>query len=411
MKEDNAIVIKNLSKVYLKKENLGRISFWQKVFKTNKSSHFFALKDINLEIKQGEIIGIIGPNGAGKSTLLKILAEVTPPSTGEIEIYGKLASILEIGIGFQPELSGYENIFLVGQLYGLRKKEIAKKIDKIVELFGFPDFINTEVKHYSSGMYMRLAFSIIINIEADIYLFDEVLNVGDAAFQWQALSEIKKLKEKGKTVLIVTHVPKTILNLCDRMLLLKKFKQISFDYPNNVILEYQRIIQKQDKKLTYSSIFKKHDILKLKSNQSFDADILFFRISNKGFSNSDKIFYDKPIEILIKIKSNIKQKIIFALMISDFNGTLINTQKIFLVNKSKNTSEEITIIFKPFTFSNSQYGFEAAFLDENNQILCIYRNLMTIDLFHSENKNNDFLGIIGINTKIIRKISPPNADM
>jgi ABC-type polysaccharide/polyol phosphate transport system ATPase subunit len=273
---DNAIVIKNLSKVFLKKEGLDRISFWQKIFKTNKSSNFFALKDINLEIKQGEIIGIIGPNGAGKSTLLKILAEVTPPSKGEVEIYGKLASILEIGIGFQPELSGYENIFLVGQLYGLRKKEIAKKIEKIIELFGFPNFINTEVKYYSSGMYMRLAFSIIINIEADIYLFDEILNVGDAAFQWQALAEIKKLKEKGKTVLIVTHVPKTIHNLCDRMLLLIKSEQISFDHPNDVIIEYQRIIQKQNKKLAYFLELEKHDILKFKSNPSFDTDILFF---------------------------------------------------------------------------------------------------------------------------------------
>ncbi len=405
MREDNAIVIKNLSKAYFKKEGLDRIYFWRKVFKTNKSSNFFALKDINLEIKRGEIIGIIGPNGAGKSTLLKILAEVTTPSTGEIEIYGKLASILEIGIGFQPELSGYDNIFLVGQLYGLRKKEISKKIDKIIELFGFPDFIHTEVKHYSSGMYMRLAFSIIINIEADIYLFDEVLNVGDAPFQWKALSEIKKLKEKGKTVLIVTHVPKTIHNICDKMLLLIKSKQISFDHPNDVIIEYQRIIQKQDKKLTYCSELKKTDILKLKSNPTFDSDILFFRISNKGFSMSDKIFYDKPIEISIKIKSNTEQKIVFALMISDFNGNLLNTQKTFLVNESKNTSEEITINFKPFTFSNSQYGFEAAFLDENNHILCNYRNLLTIEFFHSENKTDDFRGIIGIDTEIIKKSS------
>ncbi|HUM33079.1 MAG TPA: ABC transporter ATP-binding protein [Bacteroidales bacterium] len=403
MRGDNAIVIKNLSKVFLKKEGLDRISFWQKIFKTNKSSNFFALKDINLEIKQGEIIGIIGPNGAGKSTLLKILAEVTPPSKGEVEIYGKLASILEIGIGFQPELSGYENIFLVGQLYGLRKKEIAKKIEKIIELFGFPNFINTEVKYYSSGMYMRLAFSIIINIEADIYLFDEILNVGDAAFQWQALAEIKKLKEKGKTVLIVTHVPKTIHNLCDRMLLLIKSEQISFDHPNDVIIEYQRIIQKQNKKLAYFLELEKHDILKFKSNPSFDTDILFFRISNKGFSNSDKIFYDKPIEILIKIKSNIKQKIIFALMISDFNGNLLNTQKISLGNESESTGEEITIIFKPFTFSNSQYGFEAAFLDENNHILCNYRNLLTIEFFHSENKTDNFTGIIRIDTEIIKK--------
>ncbi|HOK38719.1 MAG TPA: ABC transporter ATP-binding protein [Bacteroidales bacterium] len=392
-----------MSKVFLKKEGLDRISFWQKIFKTNKSSNFFALKDINLEIKQGEIIGIIGPNGAGKSTLLKILAEVTPPSKGEVEIYGKLASILEIGIGFQPELSGYENIFLVGQLYGLRKKEIAKKIEKIIELFGFPNFINTEVKYYSSGMYMRLAFSIIINIEADIYLFDEILNVGDAAFQWQALAEIKKLKEKGKTVLIVTHVPKTIHNLCDRMLLLIKSEQISFDHPNDVIIEYQRIIQKQNKKLAYFLELEKHDILKFKSNPSFDTDILFFRISNKGFSNSDKIFYDKPIEILIKIKSNIKQKIIFALMISDFNGNLLNTQKISLGNESESTGEEITIIFKPFTFSNSQYGFEAAFLDENNHILCNYRNLLTIEFFHSENKTDNFTGIIRIDTEIIKK--------
>ena len=159
MTPETAISIKNLSKEYYRTEKSGHFSS-----KPNKASGFLAVNNISIDIRKGEVICITGHNGSGKSTLLKMIAEVTLPTSGEIEINGKVASILEIGIGFQPEISGYENIFLSGAMYGLKKSEIESKIDRIIEMFGFPDFINTPVKYYSSGMYMRLAFSIIVNI-------------------------------------------------------------------------------------------------------------------------------------------------------------------------------------------------------------------------------------------------------
>ena len=148
IQHEKAIVIKDLNKKYYKKKQSSS-NLFKNIKSNNNAESFFALKNINLEINKGEIIGIIGPNGAGKSTLLKILAEVTPPTSGKIEINGKIASILEIGIGFQPDLSGYENIFLSGRLYGLSKKQIKSKLEQIIEMFGFADFINTPVKYYS----------------------------------------------------------------------------------------------------------------------------------------------------------------------------------------------------------------------------------------------------------------------
>lgn len=382
MRGDNAIVIKNLSKVFLKKEGLDRISFWQKIFKTNKSSNFFALKDINLEIKQGEIIGIIGPNGAGKSTLLKILAEVTPPSKGEVEIYGKLASILEIGIGFQPELSGYENIFLVGQLYGLRKKEIAKKIEKIIELFGFPNFINTEVKYYSSGMYMRLAFSIIINIEADIYLFDEILNVGDAAFQWQALAEIKKLKEKGKTVLIVTHVPANILSITDKFVLLNKGILKSFNSPDKTILEYSNLNKNKsdiinEKEFTFDENYLKR---KKNINDTFNLNIIELIIYNEFNYDNKKILNNYPIVFSIKIKKNYNKKMNVNILFKDISETVFANIKIPLTIYNEKELVNLKIEIPENTFTPNNYLIDILVLNEKLEILTGYQNLFLLEV-------------------------------
>ena len=185
------------------------------------SDYVYALKDISFEVKQGEVLGIIGRNGAGKSTLLKILSRVTTPTTGEIKAKGRIASLLEVGTGFHPELSGRDNIFLNGAILGMRKAEIAAKFDEIVEFSGCERYIDTPVKRYSSGMYVRLAFAVAAHLEPEILIVDEVLAVGDAEFQKKCLGKMKDVAGHGRTILFVSHNMAAVNNLCTKAIMLE----------------------------------------------------------------------------------------------------------------------------------------------------------------------------------------------
>lgn len=185
-----------------------------------ENSTFWALKDISFEVQPGEVIGIIGRNGAGKSTLLKVLSRITSPTTGEIKLAGRLASLLEVGTGFHPELTGRENIFLNGAILGMRRNEVEQKFDEIVAFSGIEQFIDTPVKRYSSGMYVRLAFAVAAHLESDIMVIDEVLAVGDAEFQKRCLGKMKDVSSSGRTVLFVSHNLSSIRKLCSSGLLL-----------------------------------------------------------------------------------------------------------------------------------------------------------------------------------------------
>jgi len=184
--------------------------------------HFWALRDINLEVKQGEILGIIGKNGAGKSTLLKILSRVTAPTKGNIKVKGRIASLLEVGTGFHAELTGRENIFMNGAILGMSKAEIKSKLDEIIDFSGVEDFIDTPVKRYSSGMYVRLAFAVAAHLDPEILVIDEVLAVGDASFQKKCLGKMKDISGEGRTVLFVSHNMAAISTLCSKAVLLEE---------------------------------------------------------------------------------------------------------------------------------------------------------------------------------------------
>lgn len=194
----------------------------KKVLGLSTDEEFWALKNINFTVEKGEAIGIIGPNGAGKSTLLKILSKITPPTEGSIVMKGKAASLLEVGTGFHPELTGRENIFLNGAILGMTRKEMREKFDAIVEFSGVEKFLDTPVKHYSSGMYVRLAFSVAAHLDPDILIVDEVLAVGDAEFQKKCLGKMDEVtKKEGRTVLFVSHNLSAVRNLCKRTILLE----------------------------------------------------------------------------------------------------------------------------------------------------------------------------------------------
>ena len=208
--------------------------------KVAESKEFWALKDINFEIEKGEAVGIIGRNGAGKSTLLKILSRITEPTTGRFEINGRVSSLLEVGTGFHPELSGRENIYLNGTILGMKRKEIKAKFDEIVAFSGVEKFIDTPVKHYSSGMKVRLAFSVAAHLEPEILIIDEVLAVGDAEFQKKCLGKMDEVsRNEGRTVIFVSHNMDAVEVLCSNAILLNDGQIEDFNRTSFIIEKYQ----------------------------------------------------------------------------------------------------------------------------------------------------------------------------
>ena len=214
---DNAIIVQDVYKnfdVFYDKTNTikDKVLFWNKSKKEVRE----ILKGIDLEIKKGEVVGLIGVNGSGKSTLLKLMTKIIYPTKGKITTNGKLTSLLELGAGFHPDFSGRENIYFNAAIFGLSRKEIDARLNDIIEFSELGDFIDNPVRTYSSGMYMRLAFSIAINVDADILLVDEILSVGDQHFQERCFQKIEDLKNQGKTIVIVTHSMDTVTRFCTR---------------------------------------------------------------------------------------------------------------------------------------------------------------------------------------------------
>lgn len=258
----------------------------------------WSLKDINLEIEQGKAFGIIGLNGAGKSTLLKILSQVTTPTKGVVKMKGKMASLLEVGTGFHPELSGRENIYINGAILGMRKSEIDRKFDEIVDFSGVERYIDTPVKRYSSGMYVRLAFAVAAHLESDILILDEVLAVGDAEFQKKCLGKMGELNKVGnKTVLFVSHNIAAISNLCSDGILLEKGRVVETGIIDDVIKKYD------EKNIFHLDSFETEvvrKIEKLKSTYFSSAVIL-----NSEFAQTTSFKYGETIILNLSIHNNL----------------------------------------------------------------------------------------------------------
>lgn len=205
----------------------------------SETDYVWALRDVGFEVRQGEVLGIIGRNGAGKSTLLKLLSRVTAPTSGNIKVKGRMASLLEVGTGFHPELTGRENIYLNGAIFGMRRQEISRKLDEIVDFSGCAAYMDTPVKRYSSGMYVRLAFAVAAHLDPQILIVDEVLAVGDMAFQTKCLNKMETTAKEGKTILMVSHNMASVLSLCSRAILLQDGQLASVGTPYQVLEKYQ----------------------------------------------------------------------------------------------------------------------------------------------------------------------------
>jgi lipopolysaccharide transport system ATP-binding protein len=260
------------------------------------SDYIWALRDINFEVQQGDVLGIIGKNGAGKSTLLKILSKVTAPTTGSITYKGRIASLLEVGTGFHPELTGRENIYVNGSILGMRKNEIGRKFDEIVDFSGCERYIDTPVKRYSSGMTVRLGFAVAAFLEPEILVVDEVLAVGDAEFQKKAIGKMQDVSHKeGRTVLFVSHNLASVQSLCTNGILLNNGELVAIDNVSRIIDLYSRANESQ--KTTFISWNEKD------RPQSDFIKLFSIELRNKGKKKEDSILINLPIELEINFET------------------------------------------------------------------------------------------------------------
>ncbi len=259
----------------------------------NNPKEFWALKDISFDVQQGEVVGIIGANGAGKSTLLKILSEITEPTEGEIRIRGRVASLLEVGTGFHPELSGRENVYMNGAILGMTKAEIDAKFDKIVAFSGVEKFIDTPTKRYSSGMQVRLAFAVAAHLEPEILVVDEVLAVGDIAFQKKCLGKMEEVARGGRTVLFVSHNIGAIRSLCDRAIWLDNGQIVKNGATDEVVGDYEENQLKHFDESSYI-VERKHEDVKNKNFYISRVEIL----DEKG-ENTNLFRYNEKLTLVL----------------------------------------------------------------------------------------------------------------
>jgi lipopolysaccharide transport system ATP-binding protein len=309
---------------------------------------FWALKDVSFEIKQGDRVGIIGRNGAGKSTLLKILSRITEPTKGQIKLRGRVASLLEVGTGFHPELTGRENISLNGAILGMSKEEIRRKFDEIVAFAEVEKFLDTPVKRYSSGMYVRLAFSVAAHLEPEILIVDEVLAVGDAQFQKKCLGKMEEVGKDGRTVLFVSHNMSTIESLCNTALLLKQGQIEEYDNVNKIIQSYvksqKELLKTNEKgrlKISRELYIEKTEI---QPNIIRSGDPLSLNIC---FSSSEDILIQHLVVLILNQMGT-------RVGVLDLRKTDLNA---FMVNKDSICSIEVKIDKIPLIEGEYEIGF------------------------------------------------------
>lgn len=320
--------------------------------KKGSSDYVWALKDVSFEVQQGEVLGIIGRNGAGKSTLLKILSRTTAPTTGTIKAKGRIASLLEVGTGFHPELSGRENIFLNGAILGMRKKEIERKFDEIIDFAGVERYIDTPVKRYSSGMYVRLAFAVAAHLESEILIVDEVLAVGDAEFQKKCLGKMKDVSSgEGRTVLFVSHNMAAMSKLCTKGIFLNNGIKEKDSSIIDCINAYSRVAEYGNENI-YQSL-------------SQDKSIFIKEVTLNKIENIDKpvnlFYHDEVISVKIKFVSHVKdiKTMTLGIALLDQNKEKLFTNHFEITNSLMN--EAIAVCEIPRDILNQGYfSFDVA---------------------------------------------------
>ena len=358
-----------------------------------ESDIVWSLKDVNFDVEQGDAVGIIGRNGAGKSTLLKILSRVTSPTSGSIKVKGRIASLLEVGTGFHPELSGRENIYLNGAILGMRKAEIKRKFDEIVDFAGVDRYIDTPVKRYSSGMYVRLAFAVAAHLESEILIVDEVLAVGDAEFQKKCLGKMGDIsKGEGRTVLFVSHNMGAIKSLCNSAVLLGQGQVIEVGKTNSVISKYLDSAKKQTNTVNWEKRKGNRKIEFLDIGLYDDSDIQRFEFfMGDTISLKLKVKFNEKIsraEIGINIKNNFDE--LFT-HVTNFDDD-------FVIGGENGQATEYVIKLKDIYFTPDTYNIDATIL-LGDELFDQVDNCINFDLIESDKiKRGSFPGHVKVFT-------------
>lgn len=396
MQKEPIIKVEHLSKKYklgmiggtTLRDDLQRLSakLWHKEDITKKigakdievGKEFLALDDVSFDIYEGEAVGIIGHNGAGKSTLLKLLSRVTAPTEGKISYNGKISSMLEVGTGFNGELTGRENIYMNGAILGMTKAEITSKIDKIIEFSEVEQFIDTPVKRYSSGMYVKLAFSVAAHLDSEIMIMDEVLAVGDLTFQQKCLAKMRSVaKEENRTVLYVSHNMSTIRQLCDRCIVMSHGKIVFEGDVESAITLYSDI---QQEDIVYDVDFSdKHATAEFKQKAYFES--LHF----------DYYEEEQKLDIKLKIESGMDSTFIARFKIFDMAGQVVTSAYVneFCLSKGKSVLSCILDISK---FCHGQYSVDLILMEYKNGIQ-IRQDLIRSAFSFKNNLNTHCYGV------------------
>lgn len=350
-----------------------------------ESDYVWALRDIDFKVEQGEAVGIIGRNGAGKSTLLKLLSKVTKPTTGTIKYKGRIASLLEVGTGFHPEMTGRENIYLNGAILGMTRKEISRKFDEIVAFAGVERYIDTPVKRYSSGMYVRLAFAVAAHLESEILIVDEVLAVGDAEFQKKCLGKMNEVtKGEGRTILFVSHNMASVKTLCQRGIMMENGR-IHFDGDvDNAVLNYLG-----SNKLNDGNRFRFQDV----KNEFFDLKEINFR--NKYKTEDDPLLENAEIEFATKFElhtENPERYHITYHLLNDYGEALFSfgtqsNEQIF-----KNGENEIVCSFPAKFFQSGNYYLNFLLIEDRKSTVIREPDIASFTIVDSDRDFGVFMG-------------------
>lgn len=355
----------------------------------NSYTRHEVLKGVTLEIEKGEVVGLVGHNGCGKSTLLKLMTKIIYPDKGKIEINGKISSLLELGAGFHPDMTGRENIYTNASIFGLTKKEIDARLDDIIEFSELEEFIDSPVRTYSSGMYMRLAFSVAINVDADILLIDEILAVGDARFQAKCFNKMLELKKSGITIVIVSHDLGSIERLCNRAIWIEKGKIRDKGIPHDIVAEYLDDIMNKDKnekikikpkdktneqeknkeESEEKNIEKKEDKKDKNRTGNKDVEIVDIKLLNEKNEVSDTYNSDEKLKIQVKYKRNnnkLKDSV-FGFGIFRNDGLNCYGTNTFIDNFGKIKIQDegiVEIEIEKIQLLEGEYDIDLAFVDE-----------------------------------------------
>lgn len=350
MQEDIAIALKNISKTFKQYEK--PVDRLQELLIPRKQigTEFWALQDINLVVPRGKTLGIVGQNGSGKSTLLQIIAKTMRPTKGEVFVNGRVSALLELGCGFNPEFTGRENVFFNGTVLGLTTQEIEEKFSEIVSFAEIGDFLEQPVKTYSSGMVVRLAFSVAASIEPDILIIDEALAVGDAKFQARCMKRIRKLREEGVTILFVSHDLSAIQSFCNYAILMEGGQVIEGGNPKEIINKYIGLLSLDDETQETNTTCN-HLLAQRGSYEHGNKLAQIERVLIKDYQTKSQTIYTNSLielEIIISAQEDIKDLVV-GISIRNLLGVVIYGTNTFLLNKQTlkiKTNQQLTIIFK-----------------------------------------------------------------